>query len=159
MADPKVAGGDDGSGGPSLSAAVQHHQEGRLAEAEGIAQALREPLLKTFPAALLGRLVVIPFYPLSDEVIGLIARLQLGRIQKRIDQNHKVPFSYDDEAINLIVSRCTELESGGRMIDSILTNTVLPTISRQFLERMMAGDPVERVHVTVKDGDFDYEFK
>ncbi|RLJ22296.1 type VI secretion system ATPase TssH [bacterium endosymbiont of Escarpia laminata] len=96
-----------------------------MPEPEGIAKALREPLLKIFPPALLGRLVVIPFYPLSDEVIGLIAKLQLGRIEKRIRENHKIPFSYDDEVIKLITNRCTELESGGRMIDTILTNTVL----------------------------------
>ncbi|HEY6866091.1 MAG TPA: type VI secretion system ATPase TssH, partial [Candidatus Eisenbacteria bacterium] len=112
---------------------------------EGIAKALREPLLKVFPAALLGRLVVIPYYPLSDEMIGAIARLQLRRIEKRIVQNHKVPFTYDDAVVKLIVSRCTELESGGRMIDAILTNTVLPAISEEFLKRMMEGKAVARV--------------
>ncbi len=125
---------------------------------EGIAKALREPLLKVFPAALLGRLVVIPYYPLSDEMIGEIARLQLRRIEKRIQANYELPFSYDDEVIKLIVSRCTELESGGRMVDAILTNTVLPTISREFLTRMMEGAPIERVHVTVADGEFGYSF-
>ncbi|MEZ4649548.1 MAG: type VI secretion system ATPase TssH [Candidatus Eisenbacteria bacterium] len=125
---------------------------------EGIAKALREPLLKVFPAALLGRIVTIPYYPLSDEMIGNIARLQLGRIQKRVKANHKVPFTYDDSVIELIVSRCTELESGGRMIDAILTNTLLPSVSREFLNRMLEGTPVERVHVTVKDGEFGYEF-
>jgi type VI secretion system protein VasG len=129
-----------------------------MPEPEGISKALREPLLKVFPPALLGRLVVIPYYPLSDEMIGLIARLQLGRIEKRIRQNHKIPFTYDDEVIKLIASRCTELESGGRMIDAILTNTVLPAISQEFLTRMMEGTPVEKVHVTVEDGEFGYEF-
>jgi ATP-dependent Clp protease ATP-binding subunit ClpA len=94
-----------------------------------LAKALREPLLKVFPPALLGRLVTIPYYPLSDEMIGEIVRLQLGRVEKRILDNHKVPFSYDDEVVKLMVSRCTELESGGRMVDAILTNTVLPAIS------------------------------
>ena len=130
-----------------------------MPEADGIAKALREPLLKVFPAALLGRLVVIPFYPLNDEVISLIAKLQLGRIEKRVAENHKIPFSYDDEVVKLIVSRCTELESGGRMIDAILTNTVLPTISREFLERMMEGKPVEQVRVSVVEGDFAYSFE
>jgi type VI secretion system protein VasG len=130
-----------------------------MPEPEGIAKALREPLLKVFPPALLGRLVVIPFYPLSDEVIGIIARLQLGRIEKRIMENHKIPFSYDDEVIKLITDRCTELESGGRMIDAILTNTVLPSISTELLKRMMAGNPVERVHVGVEEGEFDYGFE
>ncbi|HYE34301.1 type VI secretion system ATPase TssH [Methylocaldum sp.] len=130
-----------------------------MPEPEGIAKALREPLLKVFPPALLGRLVVIPYYPLSDEMIGTIARLQLGRIQKRVEQAHKVPFTYDDEVIKLITTRCTELESGGRMIDAILTNTVLPKISQEFLTRMMEGNPIARVHVTVENGEFGYGFE
>jgi type VI secretion system protein VasG len=127
-----------------------------MPDAEGIAKALREPLLKVFPPALLGRLVVIPYYPLNDQMIGAIARLQLGRIQKRIRENHKVPFTYDDEVVKLIASRCTELESGGRMIDAILTNTILPKLSEEFLRRMMEGKAVERVHVTVSGADFGY---
>ncbi|MFO1434474.1 MAG: type VI secretion system ATPase TssH [Candidatus Competibacteraceae bacterium] len=130
-----------------------------MPEPEGIARALREPLLKVFPPALLGRLVVIPYYLLSDEMIGAIARLQLGRIEKRIQETHQVPFTYDDEVIKLITSRCTELESGGRMIDAILTNTVLPRISQEFLTRMMEGKPIERVHVKVQDGEFEYGFE
>ncbi len=129
-----------------------------MPEPEGIAKALREPLLKVFPPALLGRLVVIPYYPLNDEMIGAIARLQLGRIAKRIRENHKVPFTYDDQVIGLIASRCTETESGGRMIDAILTNTILPKISEEFLKRMIAGQPIERVHVTTDSGDFGYAF-
>ena len=69
---------------------------------------------------------MIPYYPLSDEMLANITRLQLGRIVKRVSDHHKIPFTYDDEAVKLIVSRCTEVESGGRMIDAILTNTVLP---------------------------------
>ena len=130
-----------------------------MPEPEAIAKALREPLLKVFPPALLGRLVVIPYYPLNDEMIGMIARLQLGRIKKRIAESHKVPFTYDDEVIKLIASRCTELESGGRMIDAILTNTVLPKISEEFLIRMMEGKPIERVHVSVQEGEFGYGFE
>jgi type VI secretion system protein VasG len=129
-----------------------------MPDADGIAKALREPLLKVFPPALLGRLVVIPYYPLNDAMIGAIVRLQLGRIAKRIKENHKVPFTYDDDVIKLISSRCTELASGGRMIDAILTNTVLPKISEEFLKRMMEGKPIERVHVKVQDGDFGYGF-
>ena len=126
--------------------------------ADAIAKALREPLLKIFPPALLGRLVVIPYFPLNDEMIGAIARLQLGRIEKRIQENHKVPFSYDDEVVKLISSRCTELESGGRMIDAILTNTVLPKISEAFLSRMMQGQAIKRVHVKVAGSEFGYVF-
>lgn len=129
-----------------------------MPEPDDIAKALREPLLKVFPPALLGRLVTIPYYPLSDEMLGKIVRLQLGRIKKRIEEHHKVPFEYDDAVVELIVSRCTELESGGRMIDAILTNTMLPDISRAFLERMMEGGQIARVHVSVVDSDFSYAF-
>ena len=129
-----------------------------LPDPEGLAKALREPLLKVFPPALLGRLVTIPYYPLSDEMIGDIVRLQLGRIQMRVMKNHKVPFDYDDEVVKLIVSRCTELDSGGRMIDAILTNTVLPAISQEFLNRMMEGKPISRVQITVVEGEFGFEF-
>ncbi len=129
-----------------------------MPEPDDIAKALREPLLKIFPPALLGRLVVIPYYPLSDEMIGAITRLQLGRIKKRVLESHKVPFTFDDEVVKLIASRCTELESGGRMIDTILTNTLLPSISAEFLKRMMEGSVIERVHVSVADGEFVYGF-
>jgi len=130
-----------------------------LPDPEGLAKALREPLLKVFPPALLGRLVTIPYYPLSDEMIGDIVRLQLGRIQKRVLANHKVPFDYDDEVVKLIVSRCTELDSGGRMVDAILTNTVLPAISQEFLNRMVEGQPVSRVRIKVVEGEFGFEFE
>ena len=129
-----------------------------MPEAEGIAKALRPALLKTFPAALLGRLVTIPYYPLSDEMLRAIIRLQLGRIEKRIRQNYGIPFTLTDEVVQLIASRCTEMESGGRMIDAILTNSVLPAISRQFLERTAQGGTLKRVHIGVAEGNFAYEF-
>jgi type VI secretion system protein VasG len=130
-----------------------------MPEPDGIAKALREPLLKKFPAALLGRLVVIPYYPLGDTMLANIVRLQLGRIAKRVVEHHRIPFHYDDDAVKLIVSRCTEVESGGRMIDAILTNTVLPAISREFLARTMAGAGLNGVRLSAADGDFAYRFE
>jgi type VI secretion system protein VasG len=127
-------------------------------EPEALAKALREPLLKVFPPALLGRIVTIPYYPLSDHMLGAIIRLQIGRIKKRIEDNHAVSFSYSDEVVGLVSKRCTEMESGGRMIDAILTNTVLPRISEEFLKRMMAGEPVKSVALDVANGDFAYNF-
>ncbi|HEY2343922.1 MAG TPA: type VI secretion system ATPase TssH, partial [Chthoniobacteraceae bacterium] len=129
-----------------------------LPDPEGIAKALRTPLLKIFPAALLGRLVVVPYYPLSDAMLKSIIRLQLGRIEKRVRANHNVNFTYDDNVVNLIASRCTELESGGRMVDAILTQTMLPEISKEFLNRLMDGKPVASVTVTAKDNNFQYSF-
>jgi type VI secretion system protein VasG len=125
---------------------------------EGLGRALREPLLKVFPPALLGRIVTIPYYPLSDEMLKSIIRLQVGRIKKRIEENHAVEFAYDDDVVALVGKRCTELESGGRMIDAILTNTVLPRISEEFLKRMMSGEAVKRVGLAVENGDFAYRF-
>ena len=129
-----------------------------LPEPEGIAKALRDPLLKIFPAALLGRLVTIPYYPLSPEMIGEITKLQLGRIKKRVESTHEVPFDYSDAVVDLIVDRCQELESGGRMIDAIVTNTMLPDISAEFLRRMMEGQPVTKVSIDVADKEFTYAF-
>ncbi len=130
-----------------------------MPEPEGIATALREPLLKIFPPALLGRLVVIPYYPLSPEMIGQITVLQLDRIKKRVTETHGVPFRYSDAVVSEIVSRCQELESGGRMIDAIVTNTMLPDISAEFLRRMMEGREVGKVEIDVKEGEFAYAFE
>ena len=130
-----------------------------MPEPEGIAKALHEPLLKIFPAALLGRLVTIPYYPLSDEVLKLIIKLQLGRIKKRIMANHSIPFYYDDEVIQLIADRCTELESGARVVDAILTNTVLPVISQEFLTKMMSGELFSAIRISVKESEFNYQFE
>jgi len=129
-----------------------------MPDVEGICKALRKPLLKVFPSALLGRLVVVPFYPISDETLKLITHLQLGRIGRRTQQNHKIPFSYDDDVVDLIASRCTDVESGARMVDSILTNTLLPEIGQELLTRLMEGKTAKRVHVGVKDSEFTYSF-
>ena len=129
-----------------------------MPEPEAVAKALREPLLKVFPPALLGRLVVIPYFPLSDEMLGSIVKLQLGRVQKRVKQNHGVAFDYDEDAVKLITSRCTEVESGGRMIDAILTNTVLPTLSQEMLRRMMDGRPLSAIRLGAANGDFRYDY-
>jgi type VI secretion system protein VasG len=127
-----------------------------MPEPEQIAKALREPLLKVFPPALLGRLQVIPYYPLSDEMLGNIIRLQLGRIGKRLAENHRAQFDYSDGVVQLIASRCTEVESGGRMIDAILTNTILPRVSEEYLKRSIAALPLTRVRIDVESGDFAY---
>jgi type VI secretion system protein VasG len=129
-----------------------------MPEPEGIAKALREPLLKIFPAALLGRLVTIPYYPLSEDMLAQIVRLQLGRISKRIQAHHGVPFEFDDDVVKLVVSRCNEVESGGRVIDALLTNTVLPHISHEYLTRLATGAPLKRVALSVQGGDFAYAF-
>jgi type VI secretion system protein VasG len=135
---------------------IMHMCDQGTPDPDTIAQALRGPLLKKFPAALLGRIVTIPYYPLSDEMISGIVRLQLGRISKRLLDTHGVPLRYDDAVLELIASRCTEVESGARMVDAILTNTLLPHISEALLTRMLANDPLKSVEIKVEDGDFAY---
>ncbi|MEQ1593758.1 MAG: type VI secretion system ATPase TssH [Casimicrobium sp.] len=129
-----------------------------MPEPEDIAKALREPLLKVFPAALLGRIQVVPYFPLSDEMLGNIIRLQLNRIKKRIAENHKATFSYSDDVVKLISSRCTEIESGGRMIDAILTNTILPKLSEEYLRRTIDGIALKEIVLGIADTDFTYDF-
>ncbi|OIQ33086.1 MAG: ClpV1 family T6SS ATPase [Alphaproteobacteria bacterium MedPE-SWcel] len=129
-----------------------------LPDPDGLAKALRDPLLKVFPPALLGRMVTIPYYPLSPGMIAEITKLQLGRIQKRVESSHGVPFVYTDAVVDTIVDRCQELESGGRMIDAIVTNSMLPDISNEFLRRLMDGQEVKRVSIDVDGGEFTYGF-
>ncbi len=125
---------------------------------EALADALKGPLMKVFPPALLGRLVTIPYYPLSPDMMKKIVRLQLGRIKRRVELNHGVPFDYSEAVVEQVVARCQDPESGGRVIDAILTNTVLPTISVEYLQRLAAGGEIRRVSLDVKDSDFTYAF-
>ena len=125
---------------------------------EALAEALKGPLMKVFPPALLGRMVTIPYYPLSPEMMKQIVRLQLGRIAKRVQANHGVPFTYTDAVVEQVVARCNDAESGGRVIDAILTNTVLPTISVEYLKRLAGGGAIARVALDVQGSDFSYAF-
>lgn len=129
-----------------------------MPDSEGLASALREPMLKVFPAALLGRLVVVPYYPLSDDMLAKIVELQLNRIRQRLLDNHAIELSVSDEAVNLIVKRCTEVESGGRMVDAILTNTVLPHVSQKLLQSAISGQFISTLKLGALDGEFIYEY-
>lgn len=129
-----------------------------LPEPDALSQALREPLLKVFPAALLGRLVTIPYYPLSEAMLSEIVRLQLRRIRERIQAQHRIALSYDESTVKLIIDRCTEVESGGRMIDGILTNAILPEISREFLSRTLNGETLGEISIATENNQFVYRY-
>ncbi len=129
-----------------LLQAIQPDLRGERDKKEGEA---RKSDFKGFKDAFLGRLNVVPYFPLGDEVVRRISRLQLGRIAERIRDQHQATFTYDDAVVDAIVARCTESESGARNIDHILTGTLLPDISREFLTRMAEGRGVERVHIGV----------
>jgi len=103
--------------------------------------------------------VTVPYYPLSSPVIHKIINLQLGRIGDRILENHNVKFTWDDSVVKLIESRCAEIESGGRMIDAILTNTLLPDISTEFLKNMSEDKKITELKVHTDGDAFDYKFK
>ncbi|MBC7911120.1 MAG: AAA family ATPase, partial [Pyrinomonadaceae bacterium] len=121
-------------------------------EPEGLVEAIRPELIKAFKPALLGRMVVVPYYPISDDVMREIIKLQLGRIGKRLEENHGAEFSYDEQVVQEVANRCKEVESGARNVDHILTRTLLPAMSGEFLSRMATGQGVTRVHVGVSDG-------
>ena len=126
--------------------------------AEQLSELLRPDLLKSFKPALLGRMFVVPYFPLGDQVLRKIIQLNLKKISNRLKENHKAEFSYDDKLVETVASRCNEVESGARNIDHILTGSMLPALSREVLQRMAEGAPVKRVHVGVDDkGLFTYK--
>jgi type VI secretion system protein VasG len=124
---------------------------------DALVKALKPELDKTFKPAFLGRLVIIPFFPIRDDVMKQIVRLKLGRIQKRIESTHHVRFGYDDALVDAVAARCTEVESGARNVDNILTNTLLPEVSVRILEQLATGEQIGSIHMAVTaDGMFTY---
>jgi type VI secretion system protein VasG len=128
-----------------------------LPEADVLAEALRPVLYKHFKPAFLGRMKVVPYYPISDDVLERIIRLKLDRIAARAAANHKAAFDYDTRLVEAVLARCTEVDSGARNVDHILNGTLLPEIAGQVLERMAGGQAIERIKVSAaKNGDFKY---
>jgi type VI secretion system protein VasG len=119
---------------------------------EGLADLLRGDLLKRFPPAFLGRLMVIPYYPIADAVMRQIIELQLRRLQARIQAHHRAQLTYAGELVDAIKSRCTEVDSGARNVEHILTRTLLPEISREVLARMAVDEQISSVHITAEAG-------
>jgi type VI secretion system protein VasG len=134
--------------------------DGPAPEPDVISEVIRPELLKVFKPALLARMVVVPYYPITDEVMSSIIRLQLDRVGRRVAESHGAAFTYDENVVREIANRCEEVESGARNIDHILTRTLLPEMSNEFLARMAADQHVARVHVGVgPDGQFSYVFR
>ncbi|MFC5863353.1 type VI secretion system ATPase TssH [Acidicapsa dinghuensis] len=128
-----------------------------MPSARGLIDAIKPGLNKVFKPAFLGRMVIIPYYPVRDEALKQIIRLKLGKIQRRLKENHKVALTYDDAFLTEVASRCTEVESGARNVDNILTNSLLPDISRKILGSMAEGEKMSTIAVTVsEDGAFAY---
>ncbi len=126
-------------------------------EPEGLVDAIRPELVKAFKPALLGRMTIVPFYPISDDILRLIIRLQLKKIGERIAENHGAAFTYDEAVIEAVGKRCTDVDSGARNVHNILNGTLLPAMSGEFLAKMAAGEPVSKVHISLSDdGQFNY---
>jgi type VI secretion system protein VasG len=123
---------------------------------EAMSMALKPDLLKVFPPALLGRIVTIPYVPLSPEMLAGIVRLNLSRISRRLKENHNAAFVYDDAVVEKIVSQCNDPASGGRVIDNIVTNALLPALSRGILSRQLAKEDVTEARVSIENGEFAY---
>jgi type VI secretion system protein VasG len=125
-------------------------------DSQGMVKALKPELNKIFKPAFLGRLMIVPYFPIRDEAMKLIIRLKLGKIQRRLMESHKIALEYDDVLLNEVAARCTEVESGARNVDNILSNTMLPDLSRQILSRIAEGATADRVSISVKDGALTY---
>ena len=124
----------------------------------GLVQALKPELNKVFKPAFLGRMVIVPYYPVRDENMKKIVRLKLGKIERRLRETHKMALNYDESLVDAVTARCTEVESGARNVDNILTNTMLPEVSRLILESLSGGDRPAAVRVSVgENGDFAYD--
>jgi type VI secretion system protein VasG len=129
-----------------------------MPSSDALVKALKPELNKIFKPAFLGRMVIIPYYPIRDENLKKIVVLKLNKIRKRLMENHKIELVYGDDMINEVASRCTEVESGARNVDNILTNTLLPEISRQLLGWMAEGQKGTGIKVSVgPEGTFVYE--
>jgi type VI secretion system protein VasG len=120
-------------------------------------KALKPELDKTFKPAFLGRMVIIPYFPILDDAMKQIIRLKLGKIERRLMETHKVNLEYDESMVEEVAQRCTEVESGARNVDNILTNTLLPEISIRLLESLAEGTKPQAVRVEVGEaGTFQY---
>jgi type VI secretion system protein VasG len=128
-----------------------------IPDAEQLGELLRPALYKAFKPAFLGRMKVVPYYAITDEVLEQIIRLKLDRIARRVATNHKAAFDYDDKLVEAVLARCTEVDTGARNVDHILTGTLLPEIAENVLARMAEGSAIERIKVSAaKSGDFKY---
>jgi type VI secretion system protein VasG len=129
-----------------------------MPDAAGLAEALRPDLLKIFKPAFLGRVTLVPYFPLSDDVLRQIVKLQLERIRRRVVENYKVQCAYDPALIEMIAERCKEAESGARNIESILSRGLLAELSGQILSRLADGSNIQKVDISIAgDGNFRFD--
>ncbi len=133
--------------------------EETMPDAPSLGAMLRPELVKHFKPAFLGRLIVVPYFPITDKNMRLIVKLKLDRIARRMIENRNIIFRYDDALIESVASRCTEVDSGARNVDHILTHTLLPDLSQELLTRMAAGERIQEVHAGLGETGFVFSMK
>ncbi|MDR6448414.1 type VI secretion system ATPase TssH [Paraburkholderia sp. 22099] len=144
-------------GSQAVMQACLNRSAEELPSADELAEALRPQLYKAFKPAFLGRMKVVPYYPISDDVLAEIIELKLERIRRRIESNHKAVFEWDESLVDAVLARCTEVDSGARNVDHILNGTLLPEVAQQVLERIANGAALERISVRASEaGEFEY---
>ena len=144
-------------GSQAVMQACLNKSADELPGADELAETLRPQLYKTFKSAFLGRMKVVPYYPISDDVLVEIIELKLERIRRRIEANHKATFEWDESLVDAVLARCTEVDSGARNVDHILNGTLLPEVAQQVLERIADGIALERIAVRASEaGEFEY---
>ncbi len=145
-------------GSAQIMQACLNKQVANLPEAEALAEVLRPALMQRFKPAFLGRMKVVPYYPIGDDALARIIVLKLERIRDRIAANHKAAFTWGDGLVDAVLARCTEVDSGARNVDHILNGTLLPQIAETVLATMAEGGKIDQVRVTAgKNGVFKYK--
>ncbi|BAX59568.1 type VI secretion system ATPase TssH [Burkholderia stabilis] len=144
-------------GSTAVMAACLNKPAEELPDPDALAETLRPQLYKTFKPAFLGRMKVVPYYPISDDVLAEIIELKLERIRRRIEANHKAAFEWDESLVDAVLARCTEVDSGARNVDHILNGTLLPEIAGHVLGRIADGAAIARIAVRADEaGEFAY---
>lgn len=131
----------------------------QLPDAETLAKWLRTPLTEVFPPALLGRMLTVPYYPLSDDLLRAIIQLQLERVVARVWERYEVPMTYSADVLAFFSERCTEPQSGARLVETLIGNTLLPSLSEAFLSGVIRGTSYGRVQLAVSGGELTYDFE
>ncbi|MFM0264520.1 type VI secretion system ATPase TssH [Paraburkholderia sediminicola] len=144
-------------GSQAVMQACLNRSAEELPDPDELAETLRPQLYKAFKPAFLGRMKVVPYYPISDDVLAEIIDLKLERIRRRIESNHKAMFEWDESLVDAVLARCTEVDSGARNVDHILNGTLLPEVAQQVLERIANGASLARIAVRASEaGEFEY---
>jgi type VI secretion system protein VasG len=139
---------------------MQSVADGTKPPMDDLVALIRPALSKHFKPALLARMTIIPFYPIGPDALKEIARLKLGQLEKRLKENHRMAMEIDPKVIDAIAERCTEVETGARNVDHIISGTLLPKISSEILQQMSTGSMPDKIIVKLDDkGDFAFEFK